>query len=84
MGGGFVHALTRHLGPGAVALAHAFGADTGGTDRLWSAQRSAAPAANDDEASGRLDAEVDYGVAGSWRIGTATPCGQVSLTGGGR
>jgi len=37
-----------------------------GMDRLRSAQRSTALAANDDdETSGRLDAEVGYGVAGS-------------------
>ena len=76
MGVGFAHALTRYLGPAQSLSLAPSGADTGGTDRLWSAQRSAAPPANDDdETSGRLDAEVGYDVAGSWRIGIATSCG---------
>ena len=64
---GFVHVLTRHLGPGAVALAHAFGADTGGDGPAT--ERSALDGAGGErrrrETSGRLDAEVGYGVAGS-------------------
>ena len=65
-----------------LSLTPAWGADAGSADRRWSARDAAALTANDDtEASGRLDAQVGYGVAGPDRLGTVTPYTGVGLAG---
>ena len=64
-----------------LTLTPAWGADTGGAERLWSARDARALAANDAfEPAGRLDAEAGYGLGAFGGRGLATPFAGLSLS----
>ena len=67
-----------------LTLAPTVGAASSGTGTLWSAAdaRGLAPGA-EFEAESRLDAEIGYGLAGPFRLGTATPYAGLGLADGG-
>ena len=75
------------LDPGAagrglsLTLTPAWGADSGGAERLWSARDARALAANDAfEPAGRLAAEAGYGLAAFGGRGLMTPFAGLSLS----
>ena len=64
-----------------LSLSPAWGADTGGAERLWSARDARALAANDAfEPAGRLDAEAGYGLGAFGGRGLMTPFAGLSLS----
>ena len=64
-----------------LTLTPAWGADTGGAERLWSARDARALAANDAfEPAGRLDAEAGYGLGAFGGRGLMTPFAGLSLS----
>ena len=64
-----------------LTLTPAWGADTGGAERLWSARDARALAANDTfEPAGRLDAEAGYGLGAFAGRGLMTPFAGLSLS----
>ena len=67
-----------------LTLAPAWGADSGGAERLW-AHRDAGSFAPDGgfEAGSRLEAELGYGLGGPYRLGVMTPYAGVGLSDGG-
>ena len=65
----------------ALSLSPAWGADSGGAERLWSARDARALAANDAfEPAGRLAAEAGYGLAAFGGRGLMTPFAGLSLS----
>ena len=78
------------LDPGAagrglsLSLSPAWGADTGGAERLWSARDARGLATNDSFGpAGRLGAEADYGLGAFGGRGLMTPFAGLSLSGAG-
>ena len=68
----------------ALSLTPAWGADSGGAERLWSARDARGLAANDAfEPAGRLAAEAGYGFGAFRGRGLATPFAGLSLSGAG-
>ena len=69
-----------------LTLTPAYGADAGGTDRLWSARDTVALAPTNDggDASGRLDTELGYGLAAFGDAFTGTPYAGLGVSGGNR
>ena len=68
-----------------LTLAPAFGADSGGVERLWSAGGGRGLAANEDfDPAARLDAELVYGFGAFGGHGAVTPFAGLALTGDGR
>ena len=64
-----------------LTLTPAWGADSGGAERLWSARDARGLAANDAfEPAGRLEAEAGYGLAAFGGRGLATPFAGLSLS----
>ena len=77
------------LDPGAsgrglsLTLSPAWGADSSGVDRLWSLRDTAGLAANENfDATGRLDTEIGYGLAGPDGLGVVTPYAGLALSDG--
>ena len=67
-----------------LGLSPAWGADTGGGERLWSARDARGLAANDAfEPAGRVDAEVGYGLGAFGGRGLATPFAGLGRSGAG-
>ena len=68
----------------ALTLAPAWGATSGGVDGLWSRQTTAglAPQGTRAAPTGRLNAEVSYGVAAPFGTGLLTPYAGTVLTDG--
>ena len=65
----------------ALSLSPAWGADSGGAERLWSARDARALAANDAfEPGGRLEAEAGYGLGAFGGRGLMTPFAGLSLS----
>ena len=64
-----------------LTLTPAWGADSGGAERLWSARDARGLAANDTfEPAGRLDAEAGYGLGAFGGRGLMTPFAGLSLS----
>ena len=64
-----------------LTLAPAWGADSGGAERLWSARDARGLAANDTfEPAGRLAAEAGYGLGAFGGRGLMTPFAGLSLS----
>ena len=65
-----------------ASLTPSYGADPGGSERLWTLPDAHALAANEDAPlSSRLDAEVGYGLGGPAGLGTLTPYAGLGLAG---
>ena len=65
-----------------LSLTPSYGADAGGSERLWTMPDAYALAANDNaELSSRLDTEVGYGLGGPAGLGVLTPYAALGLAG---
>ena len=66
----------------AISLSPAWGADTGGAERLWSARDARGLGARDDsfEPAGRLEAEAGYGLGAFGGRGVMTPFAGLALS----